>query len=209
MLRCGFIPSQRYYIYDEWNDHKLNKGRAHYFTSAGGKMGITGFTPSLKRPEWTILTGATWDPSGEELVVSDAGAVEISTPSTFTVGTWEIDMKLDSLAADNDCRLYFMRIDDDNWYVVATNRSAGDGCRLMKFVAAALTIIIDPVLTTNANYHAFKVTRDGAGNFELFYDDVSQGVVIDVSHTTTNNMILRHDGNTAAQSGRFDNLKVY
>lgn len=211
MLRCGFIPSQRYYIYDEWNDHKMDKGRAHYFTSAGGKMGRTGFTPSLKRPKWTVRAG-TWNASGETLnEISRANNRWITTPSTFAVGTWEYSVKFDVIAGEADSYTFFMTDTilnpqlNGNGYLV--NQVDEGSYLLRKVVAGVLATIIAGVWATNTAWHSTKITRDSNGDFEYFFDGVSKGTVNDIATTTS--VYFAPTFNTSAGDAHMDDLKVY
>lgn len=200
-------PTQRYYIYDDWNENKLTVNRGHYFTAAGGAVGRTGFTPFLKRPKWTAISG-TWDASGRTLQSTSTGAnVHIGTPSTFITGTWEWDGKIDSIAANYYHFEWFVYIDADNYMQMYIYRF-GDTFRLSKTVATVTTAIINGTYTVGTAWHTFKVTRDVAGNWEIFVDGVSKGTVNDTDITSCVQCALGLK-QAAASKVHKDNLRLY
>lgn len=213
MLRCTSIP-YKYTHYDDWYDNKLTK-RGHYRTPAGGMMGRTGFTPFLKRPEWTIEYS---DPavSGGVLTLDGASGAAtndgVSTPSTFTEGTWEWDAKASNTSGTRYLKNNFIYEDADNNLRVnfRPGGTPGNEVDLIKTDAGVASTLITGSWTADTNWHTIKATRDTSGNFELFFDGVSQGTATDTFLPSISKILFFVDlsGITAVDYD-IDNLKVY
>jgi hypothetical protein len=137
------------------------------------------------------------------------GLEQVETPFTPIVSVWEIDIRAPLIYYGRGVHFRFMWVDASNYYTLYLSRSSSgtNYMMLQKTVAGTPTnlIIANPSHTTN--FHTYKITRDGSGNFEIFRDDVSQGSINDTAITTSNKMQLVEMYNVA-ETIDFDNLMV-
>ena len=188
-----------YEILDDWDDNKLTSRDGVGTTS-------TGFTNEFAqknkfRPEWTTVTG-TPSASGGVMVLQSA---EVSTPSTFAVGSWEIKYQFASnsdtvtrpIEIYNDSsNFYWLRIDDD---------SQGTDWDVYKTIAGAGAVLIDTSASNDIAQHTTKLTRDSSGNFEIFLDGVSKGTATNTEITS----FTEYHVIGGTDSCNFDDLKIW
>lgn len=60
----------------------------------------------------------------------------------------------------------------------------------------------------DTNWHTYEVTRTSVGQFQLFFDGVSQGTVSDATSGSSVNFRIRHWGGTVATSLQVDDFRV-
>jgi len=174
--------------------------------------------PTLKlcetyRPEWTIVQG-TPSVSNGYLTLSSDGTTgdEIQIESDITVATWKVDWQSNTTTGGSWLFLRFMEIDDSNYYrlmaVLVTTTSAYFW--LEKIVNGTITGLLGPTVTADTNWHHLAVSRDESGNFEIFFDGVSQGTATDTSITTSKYLALKAKDSPpgGAYSVHADNLEV-
>lgn len=204
--RMSSHPTQRYAFFDEWRENKLTK-RGHYFTAAGGVMGRTGFAPFLKRPEWTTTSG-TPSASGGVLVNDAAESEEVSIPTTFDVGVWEV--KFQNQATPTNGTIWVFNILE----TVASNfwgahNIIGIRYGFSKRVATVDSVVITDTTITDTAWHTVKITRTSAGGWELFKDGVSVGTTTDTWLPPTPWYLNIRKENVYNATVWWDDLKVY
>jgi len=103
------------------------------------------------------------------------------------------------------------------WWVLYVDSANGMGIshdssskfRLRKRLVGSNTHPIDGgIIAQPTTNKAYKVTRDGSSNWEIFFDGVSKGTVTD-SDITTSAKIYFENGNTAGPTTYTDDLKVH
>jgi len=202
--RIGAELPKEYYLTDDWGDNKLTdrEGLSNF------RNRIPPRTWGKDRPKWTIESGSP-SASGGVLVLPQSSTVQtVSTPSDFTVGAWELDFKWANTTSTQWDRNWFMRLAGEaTGYWMRANND-GSACDIIETTTGTHTVIIDNTWTADTSWHTLKATRDSAGNFELFLDGVSKGTTTDTTHTTSDEMWIRDDGNDVAERN-VDNLKVY
>ena len=200
------LASILYAWHDDWADNKLTS-RDNRATTAASILGANEFAQKF-RPEWTVQSG-TWNADAGYVTKTNGTAHDhLSTPSTFAVGTWECDFKLD---VDNSyIRIVIMNNESvvsatsDGYYVYAHGSS--NFYRFDKRINNVSTTIINGGAWANhTTQQTTKVTRNISGDFELFLEGVSEGTVTDTDATTSLYIILWH----TYVNCRTDNLKVY
>jgi hypothetical protein len=198
-----------YEILDDWDDNKLT-GRDGAGTTS------TGFTnlfahKALFRPVWTTATGTPSATGGVMVLpVGNTTTQHVTTPSSFVVGTWEIDYKW--VADPNAGDMFFYAMSDAISVIVSESgysyyQSANHNRHIYRVDAGAAVNILgsgagDPGTTVKT----VKMTRDASGNWELFYEGGSIGTVLDNTHTSTTYIQIANRLNTETN---WDNLKVY
>jgi len=199
-----------YEILDDWNDNKLTNRDGAGTTSTGF---VNLFAQKDKfRPEWATISGSPTVTSGK--LKLDAAKEEVSTASTYAIGTWEW-----SFAKVSGSSYSFLAgisqgtsgIDkyliSSNCYCIAISNS-GDAYIFRKGDSGSHTDLINVTWSNDTNPHTFKVTRDDSSNFEIFEDGVSKGTSIDSTHTTFN-YIMMAQGDNSDGDWDIDNMKVY
>ena len=184
--RLGFIG-------DDWDDNPADlEVRSNAATVATSLDKIF----QHFRPEWATVAG---DPAaaGGVLVLSNDS---VKTASSFNVGTWEYTVtKLNNAANLEGFDLW---LGATSKYMLGWN--APGQFYLYDVVDAA--IIITSAQGTDLNQHTHKLTRDSNSNWELFFDGVSTGTVVDDTTTTFDEI---HITEVADQIMHIDNLKIY
>lgn len=199
-----YLASVLYVLHDDWADNKLS-ARDDRATTPATVLGANQFAQKF-RPNWA-QTGTAYAAAGGLLTQLTAVAGDrLTTPSTFVVGTWNITFtKVNTL----DRYSFFLPFGPDyqNCYAMNVHHNS-TGYYLSKIVADVVTDLIIGTWTNDANPHVLGLTRNGAGDFELFEDAVSKGTVTDNTYTTSS--ILGFRGQTAwfGQQATWDTLKA-
>ena len=190
--------SNIYELLDDWDDNKLT-------ARDGAETTSTGFTNLFAqknkfRPTWTTVAGAP-SVANEKLELDNTE--QVKTPSTFGVGTWEIDLTVAVQNAQPFMRLYAgggSKYRICGWYTHPTNLYA-----VIYDDVDAAYIIQGAGAAWDVNQHTLKTTRNESGNWEIFFDGVSKGTATDTTTTSFDELhIYTENGAT-----KYDNLKVY
>jgi len=196
---CAYL-GKNYYLYDNFADNKYEN-----------RVGVA--ANGFRYQDWTVQTG-TWTAANgylEKTAVLNTDQY-ISIPSTHNVGTWSIRARSTEQVGNAYSRLFFMNNEpsqsatSDGYYVHLSWELDPHHFQLAKAVNNVHTLLIDPPdVAYDAGWHEHKITRDAAGNFELFYDGVSTGVVNDGAVTTSDYIVIM--GRRLLQN--YDDLKVH
>lgn len=204
--------SVSYDVFDGWSDNKLSTRDSWATTPVKVPVDVnTGelYTVQIDlpsaRPEWTTDAGT---PTVGGMVSLDEGDI-ISTSSSKTEGTWEIDMRVTAtggVASGNPRQFVFMFEDANNYWSYVTVEEGY--VRLYKVDGGTENGVFSGSWTYDTSWHTYKVTRDSSGNFELFVDGVSKGTVTDTWLPTVTKISLGSPDwwNVTLE---YDNLKVY
>lgn len=203
------------YLEDDWGDNALSSRTstsdgvyAHPDANEAGDVLIGRY-----RPEWKIVSGSSLVSSGE-LVWDDSDGDNFfyATPSSFTVGSWQMDISIStSDSTDHGVALYLISSEaaigpSDAYSTCATDSSI---YRLRKKDSGSTTTIISGSWSVDGAYHTSKTTRDSYGNWELFNDGVSEGTTTDTFLPETRYAMIRFDeSGTGTSTIKADNLVV-
>lgn len=193
------VYSGEYYLFDDWKDNLLTSRRWD------DKMVFPVSELDKYRPDWTTESDSP-SASGGVLVLPDGSttAQQVSTASGFTVGTWEKDFTIISATTAGACNLFFIWTDNSNTLRVSIE--SDDDYMLVKIDGGTTTILVSSTWDGDTTQHTTKVTRDANGNFELFYDGVSQGTATDTFLPSTRDLSFLNNADSEVD---IDNLKVY
>jgi len=188
---------RNYVLYDNWADLIYNN-----------RVGVA--ANGFRYQDWTVVSG-TWTAAAGYLSSNGAGATNqfITTPCRQTVGTWEATVRIMAFDALNaGVRFHMLYTNVNNSYAAQLYaHPVTPTVDLYLINGGAWSAIISAAWVRDNAPHVLKVTRDAAGNFELFLDGVSQGVANDVTHTTSTSVACStYDG---AVERRWDDIKVY
>lgn len=202
LLKVGF----KGYILDDFADGLYqNRKTFNEIPPDEGLEPPTSEYTTETRPEWTVESG-TWDASAGYVSGTPPSKApgNLSTPSNFMTGTWEYKTRIPQV--NTYSRFIPIFIDADNLYdIELSSRSAESWVKFRKCVAGSWTDLISGTWTIDTDWHTITLMRDAAGNFELFFDGVSQGTCTDTSHTSTSVIKLQTEGDPSD----FDDIKVY
>lgn len=209
------------YIEDDWDDNALTNRTDNtegYFLhpSDGLLSGDFEAGDALKgvyRPEWKIQTGSF---TVADQYAESAGNLEdaISTPSSFSVGSWEADVQMVSNTGDLELfSLAFMDQDStdfdanvstpDNGYTIEA-RDNGDLRLVVRSGGSNSSITVGSSWSVDTDFHTYRATRDSYGSFELFFDGTSKGTGTDKTFNSSKDVgIYSRYG-----PWRFDNLVI-
>jgi len=192
---CAYL-GKNYYFYDNFADGKYDN-----------RVGVA--ANGFRYQEWTVVTG-TWNAANGYLEKTATVGINeyIYTPSTFDVGTWEMNARDTHLAAVTwEC--YIMNNEtsktatsDGNYVELYPNTNL---FRLNRWVDNVHTVIITSAIVGDSADHDLKATRDAASNFEIFYDGVSHGTALDNTVTASSYLVIQN----RSLSGRLNELKVH
>jgi len=183
---------KNYYLYDNFADGKYEN-----------RVGVA--ANGFRYQEWTVQSGTTWDASAGYLTQTEAQKENvIETPSTKNTGTWEAKVKLGANVSTYDA-VKFRFMHDGTSGNDAQYHGASPDLRLV----TGATVLINPTVAIDTNEHTVKVTRDSSGNFELFWDGVSQGTGTNTEVTTSTRMEVNCNCDGSAAPSRIDNIKAY
>ena len=187
-----------YEILDDWNDNKIT-------ARDGAETTPTGFTNLFAqkdkfRPVWSGGTA-----SDGNLKMTGADQKEYCA-STFTTGTWEVGYYVDGTGNYRDGILYNMYVDANNWYMLDDDHGHVHFNFIKNVNTYSTTIIENDSTGLDQAWITMKITRDGSGHFEIFYQGASKGTVTDTSITTSARLYVGCGNQVATY---FDNLKVY
>jgi len=162
-------------IGDDWEDNKLTSRDNAATTATSLDKIFQNF-----RPEWTVVEGTPEVSSGQLVLLggSCSPAETVSTPSSFTTGTWEEKVTTGSARACGR-QLQFIYQDADNLYNMGGSWGAANNHYLGKTEAGSGTTLIDVSGNLESTTMTRKATRDSAGNFEMFKDGASEGTASD------------------------------
>jgi len=187
---------KNYFLYDNFADliYTARKGVA-----------ANGF----RYQDWTVGSG-TWTAASGWLTKTAPGDEweDIYIPSRQAYGTWEYIFKLVAASDVHGVLLYFIS-NETGWSASIDGYGVsiiGNNTLYISRVTNGVgTPIINPGWVADAGAHTIKVTRDAAGNFELFFDGASVGTALDNTYTTSLYMFLRLYNSV----DYIDNLEVY
>jgi len=184
-----------YALYDDFSDgvYSSRTGSYSYGGVSTNKMPIV--PPDLPFPEWTVVAGAPSVVAGE--LVMPANAV-VSIPSTFNVGTWEYKVRKGALGGVAGLDLYTGGVRK-----YSINLWEGGNCGIYDWVD--MTWIITAAVGDSTLQKTIATTRDGASNWEVFFDGASIGTALDATTTTFDEIRLR----ATVQTIYFDDVRVY
>jgi len=190
------------YIIDDWDDNLLT-GRPVALTVIDGALFGKGEVLKAKRPEWTTESGSPSVSGGVlHLPAGDVTIQQVSTPSTLWIGTWKLDFNW-TTAITSGGHHFRSVVGGTKTYIMPEWRS-DDVYRIWQDVDN-----VAPVSTTHAidtAEHSLKVTRASGGNWELFFDGVSDGTGTENTYTSCDELWIESN---ADYEGNWDNLKVY
>jgi len=202
-LDIDAIVEDVYEIYDDWDDNELTDRSLGTTTTNYNLLRAKFF-----RPSWATESGSPSASDGVLVLPSSTTVQSVSTFSDFTVGTWEFDFKWANTTATQYDRNYIMKLSGEDTGYRARANNDGSMCNLDEVSTGTPTTIIDNTWAEDTDWHTLKTTRDSDGNFELFLDGASKGTATDTTHTTSDQIWIRDDGNNVAER-HVDNLKVH
>ncbi|RKZ28852.1 hypothetical protein DRQ36_09820, partial [bacterium] len=149
-------------------------------------------------PTWNDYYGA-WAVVGLTLTNGNAFTDNrISTPFAGAEGTWECEFRHEEHNA-NPCFVSFFFMTNtaqlsaatDGYSLNSDSNTGSEAFTLYRWDNGSATAIIDATVTHDTNWHTMKVTRDAAGNFEIFYDGISKGTVTDATYSACTHIHFR------------------
>ena len=189
-------------ILDDWDDNKI-VGRDAVTVTA------TGFTDRFGktfRPAWTTEAGTPTVVAGS-LRLDNGDHVSIA--SSFNTGTWQFDGYMTTGAVGwlafyvfSDIAAYQV---NESGYRLHCGWQWND-FRFSRLDNGAVITLIDVEASLHNAFRNCKITRDGVGNWEIFYEGGSKGTILDNTHTTANYL---HIYSSNPNTDRVDNLEVY
>ena len=131
-------------------------------------------------------TTHTWDENAD-------GDVEFWIDTApIVVGLWYFRFKFTTNGNSGDgVRYYPIWEDDDNKYYFFASDSATTCPDLYKQVVGAGTQLISGGETTDTSEHYVELTKDGCGNFEIFYDGTTKGTCSETFNPTPNGALFK------------------
>jgi len=190
---------------DDWDDNKYSSRDK----AAAVATSLDRIFQSF-RPEWTV-EDRTWSAANGYLEhttlpgSSPYPAIIASIPTTTQI-TVEFDFQVSGcggIAAGDFGDTYIINAAGDGYYIHTTARTE----EWYQLVRTDGTVLINSTWSCDTNWHTCKVTRDGAGNWELFLDGNSKGTATDTTYTDFNRVRCR--GAYGGHYYRWDDMKVY
>jgi len=165
-----------YYLADDWEDNLLSnrdlnpEAAEHHYRIA-----------CRFRPEWTIESGSPSVLEGKlVLPAGDVTAQIVSTPCTFTTGTWRWRWRFTTTPSAGSLWPWFIFESPANrWNWEAGCLAGYTHYRITKEVDGVTTAVITSTWTPDNAEHTTTITRDTDGNWELFLDGISKGTATD------------------------------
>jgi len=130
------------------------------------------------------------------------GPITTEDLTAAAYGEWEFTWRIDFGAAGGNAHYFLsdLNFPVQNDYLLAEDAVGNWGLQVT--VGGAPTVILNGNNPNPNVYHKWRVTRDAAGNWEVFLNGVSQGTVLDNTHTQApvaymelaeNNSLVRSD----------------
>lgn len=198
------------YIEDDWDDNALS-GRSQPIKDIFYQYGTSGAGDLLKgvyRPRWNVDSGSP-SASNQQLELPDGSTTPqvVSTPSTFTTGSWKTDFQVASSTSSGVTEFWIMsqeaQTTPNNAY---RTRATNDGTYdTRKRSGGTDTTLITGSWPNDTATHTSTTTRGSHGEFELFLDGTSQGTATDREFGTSGYILCK--SNIDSQTN-YDNLTV-
>jgi len=189
-------------ILDDWQDNKLTTRDSEATTP------IKISSPYVQdantfRPSWTTESGSP-SASGGVLVLTagDTTAQGISTPTTFFVGTWEVDIQKQADGTTSGVDVIDWVSGGSKKYIIGWNY---DGAYNLRDIVDTVNII-SATHAEDTAWHTCKATRDSSSNWELFFDGVSDGTATDSTTTSIDEVWVYNYEDIEVH---YDNLKIW
>jgi len=175
-----------------------NKGLLYYTgkketgTYAHNQIGVaTQKTKGVFYPapleKWTVESGS---PVKEDDVLKLSKSEYVSTPLSITEAVWEVRARLTGTGVHEIVVFDFIADENGaNGYRLWANSDPNGDKTQLKTIGG--TVIIQSNFIPDSNYHWYKITRDGNGNFKLFIDGELQGTGQDNTYNTSQKFWLR------------------
>jgi len=205
------IPDSGVYL-DDWADNKLANRDSYTSTPPedGLDTDITSDFSDPSRAEWTDQNGSI-SATNQHLDIPDGSSTDqiISASSPMSEGTWDFEFTADG-STSNGAVYYFMHTDTPSDPVNNDGYGAqllNDGrLRLWKFTNGPATILVNAgsVGWDDGATHTLKITYS-SGDWELFFDDSSQGTASDTDYDIPH-LAIYSSLNTSLT---IDNMRVF
>jgi hypothetical protein len=172
-------PELDNYLFDDFADNGFNdragsKTGQYPDPSLGPSKNYRGYV----RPRWRSAGGSPTVSNGELVLPPGDTTTQIAVAENIALetGTWEFDFQFSTTPGFSH-QFEFIREDGDNYYFIESQ--SGGGFELRKKEAGSFSTVIAGNWPVDSAAHTTKVTRDGSGNWELFFDGSSQGTTTD------------------------------
>jgi len=210
-----------YVFYEDWNDDKFSRDTAAII-ALGGKLNNAGGR-IIPRTSWTITTG-TVSVSGGVVTLTPSSAIRSARAYPFNPNKtlrWEYRGRSTYPSYYPGIPYHALRItiigaDENNrWTAFGPNLyvELGNSNALWKCVNGSWTIVKNVYHNADTNWHVISGKRYPGGTWEIFYDGVSDGTVVDTWLPSGNNYIwISNDfGNTrqAQHNVELDYFKIW
>lgn len=188
------------YLEDDWDDNRLtdrqwrnsdiNQGVfAHPDANEAGDTLIGRY-----RPEWKIdVENTVLDISNKNVKFTQStngsNSQAISTSTSYTSGSWKYQIQYTTLGNDGDRlqmnhfspQLSFNNtLDGNEGYHTSVDDGTNEALILFHIAANdSKTQIINSTWSSDTSAHTQETTRDSYGNWEVYFDGVSQGTATD------------------------------
>jgi len=169
-----------HYLYEDWQDDDF--GQQRHEMRIGEYWDGTKY-PRYARflPQWQNNTGTdpiSYDRAGVVTLPSNQGSrLGIETFTDFDTGTWDVSYRAESAPTSGQLDIILLYVDDNNQIRVSV--IDGGTLELQKVDAGTVTTLISGTWPDDTAQNSVKVTRDSAGNWELFSNGTSQGTATD------------------------------
>lgn len=201
-----------YLFYEDWEDNKYSRATAAIL-ALGGKLNNAG-SRLIPKTTWTLVSGNISISSG--IATLTPGTALISARAfPFNSGktlAWEFKGRSTYSGYDHALRLTVIGADGNNrWTAFGPNwQQAGNLNALWKCVGGSWTIVKNVAHPGDTNWHVISGKRYPNGTWEIFYDGVSDGTVVDAWLPAGNNyLILSNDAGTYVHDVDLDYFKIW
>jgi hypothetical protein len=179
---------------DDVADNKINNRDSLTETEYTGPVPDTTRFGDASRPEYTVDSGAPFADNGLLKVPDGSATVQqfrAATTESISDITWEIDFTAQSTQSEGFYGVHLAIADQSvTWQTYRADNSyimliSPDGrFELVQTENGNFNTIIAGSWDADTATHVGEVTVDDSGNWELFYDGVSQGTVTDTTFTS-------------------------
>lgn len=152
------------------------------------------------RPNWTQISGTSHIINGQLLLNETGESVQLA--SNQSIGTWEFDVTIED--STNNYAIHFMHVSDSNYNGFLIQGQLNT-ISLLSNGAAILNINYNIIAEKNR----YKVTRDRAGNFDIWINGILMGSVLNTDATTSNLIQIINTGDASNHIMKVDNIKIY
>lgn len=163
-----------FYAMDDFGDNNATSTRSGVATTQYVNP-TDGALTAEYRPQWT-LEGGSASAANQEMTVGSGGGY-VSIPTTHTTGSWEIHFRFDTAPSSGELQTFLRRKDASNQWRVRTQDTGS--LLLDSDEGGTNSTLVSSSWPVDTNPHTIRAERTRDGDWELFFDGVSEGTAAD------------------------------